>query len=139
MRGLERKLFEEYKRVDGICRDLLSSPRGVSGYIEEMERAAARGRRWVPTWERDYRTLKRARWLRNKLAHELTGTDCAADDVRCLRDFRRRLLRRQDPLAALRRAERARRPAPSDRRRSFLWIALAVGALLLLALLLSRL
>lgn len=113
MRGLDQELFDEFKRVDAICRDMFSSQRGVSEYIEQMEQAFADGRRQVPSWERDYRALKRVRWLRNQIAHEMTATDCADDDVRYLRDFHDRLLRRQDPLAALSRAGRIARPAAS--------------------------
>ena len=115
MRRLDQELFDEFKRVDAICRDMFSSQRGVSEYIEQMEQAFADGRRQVPSWERDYRALKRVRWLRNQIAHEMTETDCAADDVRYLQDFHDRLLHRQDPLAALSRARRIARPAASRR------------------------
>lgn len=106
MLKLDRELFEEFKRVDAICRDMFSSQRGVSEYIERMERDFVYGRQRVPLWERDYRSLKRVRWLRNQIAHEMTATDCTTDDVAYLQEFHDRLLRQQDPLAVLRRTRR---------------------------------
>lgn len=111
MQRLDQELFGEFKRVDGICRDMFSSQRGVSEYIEQMERDFAYGRQRIPSWERDYRSLKRVRWLRNQIAHEITATDCTVDDVEYLQDFHDRLLCQQDPLAVLRRTRQAVRPA----------------------------
>lgn len=111
MQRLDRELFDEFKRVDGICRDMFSSQRGVSEYIEQMECDFAYGRQWIPSWERDYRSLKRVRWLRNQIAHTMTATDCAVDDVEYLQNFHDRLLCQQDPLAVLRRTRQAVRPA----------------------------
>lgn len=121
MQRLDRELFDEFKRVDGICRDMFSSQRGVSEYIEQMERDFAYGRQRIPSWERDYRSLKRVRWLRNQIAHEMTATDCVVDDVEYLQDFHNRLLCQQDPLAVLRRTRQAvrsatPRPQPTPKR-----------------------
>jgi len=155
MQRLDRELFDEFKRVDGICRDMFSSQRGVSEYIEQMERDFAYGQRRVPSWERDYRSLKRVRWLRNQIAHETTVTDCSADDVAYLQDFHDRLLLQQDTLAALRRTRQAARPAaprpqvipqrqasyfnqePDGMGKGLLWgVIVVVGALLILGMLL---
>ena len=106
----DRELFEEFKRVDAICRDMFSSQRGVSEYIEQMERDFTYGKQRIPSWERDYRSLKRVRWLRNQIAHEMTATDCTADDVEYLKNFHDRILRQKDPLAVLRRTRGAVRP-----------------------------
>lgn len=155
MQRLDRELFDEFKRVDGICRDMFSSQRGVSEYIEQMEWDFAYGQQRVSSWERDYRSLKRVRWLRNQIAHETTVTDCSADDVAYLQDFYDRLLRQQDPLAVLRRAKRTVRPTvprpqvTPQRQVSYsnqepdggmemglLWGVIVVGALLILGVLL---
>lgn len=154
MQRFERELFDEFKRVDGICRDMFSSQRGVSEYIEQMERDFSHGQQRVPYWERDYRSLKRVRWLRNQIAHETTATDCSADDVAYLQDFHDRLLRQQDPLAALRRTRRAARPTvlrrqvtpqrqaaysdqePDGMGKGLLWGVIAIGVLVVLGILL---
>lgn len=102
----ETKLFDEYKRVDNICRDMFSSQSGVSQYITEMEQNSFRGRSMVSSWDGDYRRLKRIRWLRNQIAHESSATDCNEDDLIWLEGFHHRLLECQDPLALLRNASR---------------------------------
>ncbi len=154
MQRLDRELFDEFKRVDGICRDMFSSQRGVSEYIEQMEQDFTYGQQRVPSWERDYRSLKRVRWLRNQIAHETTATDCSADDVAYLQDFHGRLLRQQDPLAVLRKTRRVARPAapwrqvepqrqpsysnqePVGMGKGLLWGVIVAGALLILGMLL---
>lgn len=149
MQRLDRELFEEFKRVDGICRDMFSSQRGVSEYIEQMERDFAYGRQRIPLWERDYRSLKRVRWLRNQIAHEMTATDCTTDDVGYLQAFHDRLLQQKDPLAVLRRARKVAQPTAPQRRVSYsnqepvsmgkelLWGLFVVGVLIILGVLLS--
>lgn len=154
MQGLDRELFHEFKQVDGICRDMFSSQRGVSEYIEQMERDFAYGRQQIPSWERDYRSLKRVRWLRNQIAHEMTATDCAVDDVEYLQYFHDRLLYQQDPLAVLRKTRQAVRPAtprphptpqkqisyfdqePTSIGKGLLWGVIVLGILVILGVLL---
>ncbi len=149
MLELDRELFEEFKRVDAICRDMFSCQNGVSKYIEQMEGTPLSMRYLVSSWDQDYRMLKRVRWLRNQIAHELTAADCTSSDVEYLRDFHDRLLRQYDPLAVLGKIERevqsplnqqqaaVHRPTshtyghdnqrPSSKGRGFLWgIAVAI-------------
>lgn len=116
MLALDEELFEEYKRVDGICRDMFASQRGVSEYIEQMERDFVDGQQRIPSWEQDYRALKRVRWLRNQIAHEMTATDCTSNDVAYIRDFHDRLLHQEDPLAVLRRLRSAAQPTVTQRK-----------------------
>ena len=101
MLAIEERLFDEYKQVDKICRDMFLSQSGVTQYITEMERIASYGRSVIPSWNDDYYTLKRVRWLRNKIAHESGATECNENDAAWLENFHRRLLARQDPLALL--------------------------------------
>lgn len=104
----EERLFDEYKRVDNICRDIFSSQSGVTQYITEMEQRASYGRSVIPSWNDDYYTLKRVRWLRNKIAHDSGETECNENDAAWLENFHRRLLNGQDPLALLSKAYRRR-------------------------------
>ena len=108
MLAIEERLFDEYKKVDKFCRDMFSSQSGVTQYITEMEQKASYGRSVVQSWNDDYYTLKRVRWLRNKIAHESGATECNENDAAWLENFHRRLLARQDPLALIRKAERER-------------------------------
>lgn len=95
------KLLDTYKRLDAVCRDMFSSERGVGEYIDAMERIPSYKRTNVPLWDTDYRMLKRLRWLRNQIVHEICPPDCSADDVDWLEDFYRRVLKQQDPIAVL--------------------------------------
>lgn len=101
MSEFDRKLFDEYKRLDAVCRDMFSCQYGVSEYISQMEQVSPQMRRRVPSWDKDYRTLKRLRWLRNQIAHETCSTDCDINDIERLEDFYNRILIQQDPLAVL--------------------------------------
>ena len=115
MLAIEEKLFDEYKNVDKLCREIFSSQSGVTQYITEMEQKASYGRSVVPSWNDDYYTLKRVRWLRNKIAHESGATECNENDAAWLENFHRRLLTRQDPLALLNNANRERSIYPTRR------------------------
>lgn len=111
----EERLFEEYKAVDNICRDIFSSQSGVSQYITEMERYYSYGHSLISSWDNDYRMLKHIRWLRNKIVHESYATDCNDNDVLWLKEFHHRLLERRDPLALLKTANRERLNYPPRR------------------------
>ena len=115
MLAIESRLFEEYKQVDNICRDMLSSQSGVKQYITEMEQNFSYGLSVIPSWKDDYYTLKRVKWLRNKIAHESGVTECNENDAAWLENFHRRLLTRQDPLALLNNANRERSIYPTGR------------------------
>ena len=110
MRELEGKYFDEYKRLDALCRDMLAADRGVSEYIEQMEAARAEGERLVPGWRDDYYALKHLRWLRNQIAHEADAAGCDAGELAQLREFYGRALKQQDPLALLHKARQPQRP-----------------------------
>lgn len=104
----EERLFDEYKMVDNICRDIFSSQSGINQYITEMDQKFSYGCSVVPSWDDDYRRLKRVRWLRNQIAHESSATDCNEEDVAWFEEFHSRLLELRDPLALLRKADRER-------------------------------
>lgn len=101
MRELDNEFFEEYKRLDKLCREIFGSEKGVGEYINQMELIAAQGRRNVPAWDRDYKRLKRWRWLRNQLAHDESAV-CENEDLVQLQEFYDRIFAIEDPLAILR-------------------------------------
>ncbi len=105
MNNLDYNFFENYKRLDKLCSDMYVADRGVSTYIEEMEKHFSEGERQVSNWKQDYKMLKHLRWVRNKIAHEDDCNGFAKEsDLKDLNDFYQRFLHTQDPLTLLRRA-----------------------------------
>ena len=95
---------EEYKRLDALCKDIFSSKEGISEYIREMESVPWNERRFISSWETDYKQLKHMRWVRNQLAHEvgtLNAELCNEEDICWLTDFYRQIINLCDPLATL--------------------------------------
>lgn len=113
--------LELYKSVDRFIRDAYGSDGGVSEYLREMEAKEALGQRYVEGWPDDHGMLKRARWIRNQLSHEI-GYDSEileASDLAWLNSFKERLYGASDPLAAVSKQERiaAQRRAEEQKRR----------------------
>ena len=95
--------LEAYKNLDEMCKQILSSERGVSQYIEEME-TATRGSRLCVDWDNDYQQLKKMRYVRNKLVHEPNSFELnlfTEEDVTWVKGFRERIFNQTDPIALL--------------------------------------
>lgn len=95
--------IEAYKNLDALCKQVFSSERGISEYINEMDLNRYR-QTAVLNWDRDYKQLKRMRWIRNKLVHEPTSFEedsFSERDIAWLREFRERIINQTDPLALL--------------------------------------
>ena len=101
MQELEVRFLEQYKRLEVLCNDIFSCRNGVSEYITQMEQIPFCKKRYITSWEKDYLTLKRLRWLRNKITHETSISDCEGEDIEAISAFYARILNRQDPLAML--------------------------------------
>lgn len=104
---LNYQFFEEFKRLDKLCRDIYGSDSGnrlaVTLYLEDMDARAYSGRRLVPTWDEDYARLKKLRNLRNGIAHDTSFSEkCTQGDVDFIKDFYSRIINEQDPLSLLR-------------------------------------
>lgn len=107
MLALNSEFQEEYKRLDRLCKDYLSSTEGVSEYIRQMDATSPRNRRYVSTWEKDYKQLKHIRWVRNQLAHEvgtLNSDICTQDDLDWVQSFYSRIMNGSDPFTIIRKA-----------------------------------
>ena len=116
---------EEYKRLDRLCKDYLSSNEGVSEYIKQMESTSWNNRRYVRTWEDDYRQLKHVRWVRNQLAHEVGTLDsgfCTEEDLIWVKTFHDRIINGNDPFTIMRKEkeerERRDKQQAEERRRA---------------------
>ena len=108
MLTLNLEFQEEYKRLDRLCKDYLSSTEGVSEYIRQMEATPWSNRRYVFTWEDDYKQLKHVRWVRNQLAHEvgtLNSDICTEDDLDWVQSFYNRIINGSDPFTVIRKAK----------------------------------
>ena len=93
------RFMQTYKRLDDLCRDMNGI--GVTGYIEDMEKAA-NGSRHVSGWKADYQRLKYYRHIRNQIAHEVDATEeelCSPEDAVWIEEFYQRILQQTDPLA----------------------------------------
>ena len=102
MDAIQIELLEEYKYVEAICRDMLDDEKGVSAYIEELDKTPVTVRYWITEWNDEYRQLKHIRWLRNQIAHSTESVACSQADVDWLKGFHNRLLTQQDLLAKAR-------------------------------------
>ncbi len=122
MRELNINFQEKYKSVDSFIKGAFGTSEGVSEYIREMEFAESENRLYqgISTWNSDYRHLKRSRWIRNQLAHEVSidSDICLEEDYDWLCDFRVRLYDGDDSLACYtRETERYLKKLYADSRR----------------------
>lgn len=94
--------INSYKKLEKLCGEIFDAPaHGVTEYIEEMERTT-NGKFYVAGWGEDYKTLKRYRYLRNKIVHEPNCSEenmCTEKDTQWIENFHSRIMRRQDPIS----------------------------------------
>lgn len=97
------EFLEAYKSLDELCKQILSSDKGVSEYIDEMK-YENQGYQMVPDWERDYKQLKKMRAIRNRLVHEphsFEDNPVNAEDIEWLKIFYRRIMECTDSFSLL--------------------------------------
>ena len=82
-----------------MIKDAYSCQNGFSEYISMMEKSPGNRAVHIPSWNDDYKMLKHLRWLRNRIAHDTGSTELKSSDLDDLKDFRKRFLKGQDPLA----------------------------------------
>ena len=106
------ELFEAFKQLDRLCKEIYAQDKGVTAYIEDMQR---QNDGWqVAGWQRDLERLKEVRHLRNQLAHDPYAFQedlCAPADVQYVKEFYQRILSGRDPLTQLATLRRARQNA----------------------------
>ena len=101
MDNIEILFFEEYKKLDNLCKDLFKSDRGVSQYIEEMECTPLSKSRLVGLWQGDYKMLKHVRWIRNNIAHNNDYSGCNKSDVKSVQNFYQKIINQKDPFSVI--------------------------------------
>ena len=110
MGDLNSVFLEEFKRLDKILREMYQGEKGVTNYIHDMKSIPVYESRQIPNWKHDLKRLKELRDIRNQLSHEVGTLNvemCTQEDIRWLKEFYRRIIRRSDPLALLRREKAA--------------------------------
>ena len=101
MDNIEIEFFEEYKKLDNLCKDLFRSNRGVTKYIEEMEKTPFIDRRLVNSWNNYYDMLKHVKWIRNNIAHNNEYSGCNKDDVENIKNFYQQIIEQKDPFSII--------------------------------------
>lgn len=101
MRELNIEFQERYKQLDKLCREMYSSSEGVSSYIQDMENTPYSERHTVNNWEKIYKELKHARWMRNQLAHDISIDIefCEQSDIEFVEQFYSSIMKGNDPLS----------------------------------------
>ena len=104
MKNYNRAFFDEYTKLDELCRQMFNSSKGITQYIESMESTSPAKARNIPDWESDLKMLKQYRHIRNNLAHtpgEFHRDICVQYDITWIQFFYDRIVKRKDPLALL--------------------------------------
>lgn len=109
MLNIEGDFFTLYKSVDAICRDMFGGHHyyndkgeevfGLSAYIKVMETESNKYRSYCPDWDAQYKKLKRLRWIRTQIAHEVGASECTKADLDDLKTFYNQLMNQTDILA----------------------------------------
>ncbi len=112
--------MDSYKRLDNLCKTFPDYPKGISSYIEVMERSNQIRYRHM-SWSSDYDRLKNYRYIRNRIAHDngvYEDEVCDSDDIDWLENFHARLLNQTDPLGQYYRAQRSATQLPTPKPQS---------------------
>lgn len=101
MDNIEILFFEEYKKLDNLCKDLLGSNQGITQYVNEMEQIPFEKSKLVESWQYDYKMLKHIRWIRNNIAHNNECSGCSKSDVKSVKDFYKKIINQKDPFSVI--------------------------------------
>lgn len=102
MKKLNYKFFEEFKKLDKICREIYNSDIGVTNYINDMKFILSDGHVHIKNFESDLNDLIHLRHIRNHLAHSEGGFNeeiCTPNDIELTKKFYYRILTADDPIA----------------------------------------
>lgn len=98
------EVFNEYNSLDSLLKKLLGTDKGVTTYIDTLEKVPFAARKKVPEIGVTVSELKRLRHTRNRLAHEEGAFDviqCKESDAEYLHNFHACVLSGYDPLGRL--------------------------------------
>lgn len=100
------EFMEAFKHLDKICKEIFNSEKGVTSYIDAMEKIT-NGDRYVSNWDYVLKRLKKLRHIRNQYAHEIGSSYdniCVPEDIEWLKSFYNEIMNTTDPLAQYRKA-----------------------------------
>ncbi len=92
MNVIDNNFFEEYKHLNKLLTEM-GYDDGINEYISLLESKGL-------TCNKDYKQLKRCRYLRNQLAHSIVDKQCSQDDLDYITDFYNRVYAVMDPLSS---------------------------------------
>ncbi len=96
------RFFEEYKELDRLCSEIFGEKNGITHYIDEMTAHSSAKISKDPEWESTLKNLKKYRHIRNEIAHgemSVNGSDVESEDIKWIKDFYKKVLKKKDPLA----------------------------------------
>lgn len=106
MNSNEIVFFDEYKKLDNLCKDILGADQGVTEYISEMERTPFSKRSMVISWDSTYKMLKHVRWIRNDIAHGNGNSECEQEDIAFVKEFYQKIITQKDPFGIINEKEK---------------------------------
>ena len=104
MKKNNQVFFEEYKRLDKLLKEVLSSDIGVTAYIDEMKAVSSYETAKIRGFEHTLKRLKELRHIRNQLAHDNLSFDADLtdeSDIKFLTEFRESVFNTSDPLSLI--------------------------------------
>lgn len=102
MNTLNYMFFEEFKKLDKVCKEIYNSDVGVTNYIKDMQSVPRNKYLFIKNFELNLKYLIRFRHIRNHLAHSEGGFDekvCTEEDIVLIKNFHKRILTCSDPIA----------------------------------------
>ncbi|MBP5303914.1 MAG: hypothetical protein J6Z00_03405 [Clostridia bacterium] len=103
MRDLNVNYFDLYKQLDNAIKQSFQTKDGVTEYINRMVENSLKGAAYIKNWDAQLKALKRLRWIRSQLAHEVSFDSdiCNQQDYNNLSAFYRNFQTFKDPLRML--------------------------------------
>ena len=104
MKNLNQQFFEEYKKLDKLCKEIYGVNVGITNYIDDMKAVSNYEKSKVMGFELSLKHLIAARHLRNQLSHDVGAFDsdlCDEADIKFVKEFREAILNHEDPLSKL--------------------------------------
>lgn len=115
MNKLNEEFLKEYTKFDNYLQGYFSSEKGVTTYIEELDRLFKKYKVKINGIHEDYKKLKNLRWKRNKIAHESDYMDVEfviQEDIDFIYDFIGRINCKKDPLSIAEEIKRKNKTSP---------------------------
>ena len=99
-----KEFMDAYKHLEKLYSEIYGGQYGITQYITDMEQTSSYDSRGISGWDEDLKTLKRLRYIRNKMVHDTADYDLnyEQEDIKFLKDFYQRIMNQQDPISICR-------------------------------------